>query len=525
VKSVTDFNSYYSGEQIMKNRRFFTPLSAPALAAIMISSLLAGQAAALGRAQQPAAGKAEFPDSPVGKLARSFIDAINSGDKSAQLSFINSSFSEATLKRDSAEEYLENFQRLYAQSGGFDVMAVLPSAPGEVRLQLRSRRGNHWARMATRLDKAQPDKLDGFGFRPVADPAAEKEDAWPEARMSEADAVKEIERHLARAASEDRFSGVVLVGKGDNIIFNKVFGMAEKAFQAANKLDTKFNLGSMNKMFTSVAIAQLVEAGKLSYEDKLIKLLPDYPNKQAAEKITVHQLLTHTSGLGDYFSPEFFQNREKFKNPQDYLPVFGNRPLLFEPGTSWRYSNFGFVVLGAIVEKLSGQNYFDYVREHVFAPAGMKDTDSYAMDEVVPNLAVGYTRFGGNDPLGIDPRRANYMGLPWRGSPAGGGYSTAPDLFRFSQALRKNKLVKADLTEKITSGKVDSAFGSKYGYGFGIEEVNGKSIRGHSGGAPGINSDLKMFWDGSYTVIVMGNYDPPAAQDLADHISKFLARQ
>jgi D-alanyl-D-alanine carboxypeptidase len=511
----------------MKNRRPFTLLSMYVLAAMVISSLLAQQTAfALAQAQQPGAGKVEFPASPVGKLARSLIEAINSGDTSAQLSVINSSFSETALKRDSAEGYAQNFQRLYAQSGGFDVMAVLPSAnASEIRLQLRSKRGNHWARMFTRLDQAQPDKLDGFGFRPTLDPAAEKADAWSEARMSEAEVVKEIERHTERAVTEDRFSGVVLVSKGDKIIFNKVYGMAEKGFCAQNKLDTKFNLGSMNKMFTSVAIAQMVEAGKLSYEDTLIKVLPDYPNKQAAEKITVHQMLTHTSGLGDYFSPEFFQNRENFKNPQDYLPVFGKRSLLFEPGTSWRYSNFGFVVLGAIVEKLSGQNYFDYVRDHIFAPAGMKDSGSYAMDEVVANLAVGYTRFGGNDPLGIDPRRANFMSLPWRGSPAGGGYSTAPDLFKFSQALRKGKLVKAELAEKITSGKVDSAFGTKYGYGFDTEEMNGKSVRGHSGGAPGINSDLQMFWDGSYTVIVMGNYDPPAAQDLAGKISKFLSLQ
>jgi CubicO group peptidase (beta-lactamase class C family) len=488
---------------------------------------MAGQATfALARAQQPSASKVEFPASPVGKLARALIEAINSEDKAAQMAFINSSFSEATLKRNSADDYLNEIQKLHRQSGGFDVMAVLPSTnPNEIRLQLRSKRGNHWVRMLTRLDQADPSKLDGFGFRSTLDPAAEKEDAWSEAKMSEAEAVKEIERHVERAASQDRFSGVVLVGKGDKIIFNKVYGMAEKGFCAANRLDTKFNLGSMNKMFTSVAIAQLVESGKLSYEDRLIKVLPDYPNKEAAEKITVHQLLTHTSGLGDYFSPEFFQNREKFKNPQDYLPVFGNRRLLFEPGTSWRYSNFGFVVLGAIIEKLSGKNYFDYVRDHIFAPAGMKDTASYAMDEVVPNLAVGYTRFGGDDPLGIDPRRANFLSLPWRGSPAGGGYSTAPDLFKFSQALRKNRLVKAELTEKITSGKVDSAFGSKYGYGFDTEEMNGKSVRGHSGGAPGINSHLQMFWDGSYTVIVMGNYDPPAAQDLAGKISKFLSRQ
>jgi len=377
----------------------------------------------------------------------------------------------------------------------------------------------------TRLEKDEPTKLDGFGFRRMPDPEAEKADAWATTKMSEADAVNEIERHVAKAAADDRFSGVALIAKGDRVIFNKAYGLADKANNIPNKLDTKFNLGSMNKMFTSVAVAQLVQAGKLSYDTTLAKALPEYPNKETAAKITIHQLLTHTSGLGDFFKPEFFQHREKYRNPKDYFPIFANDPLRFEPGKSWSYSNAGFIVLGAIVENASGQNYFEYVRDHIFKPAGMKDSASYAVYEIVPNLATGYTRFDNGDPLGIEPCRNNLLTLPMQGSSAGGGYSTAPDLLKFAQALRGHKLVSAELTEKVTAGKMDTPMGSKYSYGFIEDTIDGKSVRGHSGGAPGINSYMNIFWDGSYTVIVQGNYEPPAAQELGGKIVRFLAKQ
>jgi len=183
-------------------------------------------------------------------------------------------------------------------------------------------------------------------------------------------------------------------------------------------------------------------------------------------------------------------------------------------------------VLGAVVLKASGESYFDYVRTHIFEPAGMLDTDSYELTQVVPNLAVGYARFD-DDPLGIEPRRSNIAFLPWKGSPAGGGYSTAPDLLRFARALRGYELLDAELTEATTSRKVDFGGSAGYGYGFSVKDLSGREIRGHSGGGinSGINSDLEIFWDGSNTVIVLGNYDAPVAQDLAQAICVFLSGQ
>jgi D-alanyl-D-alanine carboxypeptidase len=188
------------------------------------------------------------------------------------------------------------------------------------------------------------------------------------------------------------------------------------------------------------------------------------------------------------------------------------------------------VLLGLVIEKLSGQSYFEYVKEHIFKAAGMTDTGYYELNEIVPNRASGYLRDPGEDPFGIEPRRSNIMFIPFKGNSAGGGYSTAPDLMKFSQALRAHKLLNTEMTELVTSGKVDmvgAPMPEKYGYGFIARTVNGKELRGNSGGGAGsgVDSSVEMFWDGSYTVIVVSNYDAPAGEDLKNDICDFLAFQ
>jgi D-alanyl-D-alanine carboxypeptidase len=483
-----------------------------------------------GFATPQADGGVALPSTSVGKLATVALEALNSGDEQKILDFIRHTYAEQPLKQTSASDLLVFFTRLHRQSGGLKVMTVLPESNERfLVLDVKSNSANHWARMFFILS-AQPDKLSEIGVFGIRDPEAEKAEVWPQGRLSETAVVRAIRRRVEKTAAEDRFSGSVLISKGDRVIFQGAYGLAEKSFGVPNRVDTKFNLASMNKMFTSIAIAQLVAAGKLSFQDKLARVLPDYPNKTVAEKITIHQLLTHTAGLGDFFdNPEFRPHRERYHRPTDYFPLFANAPLRFEPGSRFGYSNAGFVVLGAVIEKLSGDDYFDYVRTHIFQPAGMQNTDSYELTQVVPNLAIGYGRFE-DDPMGIDPRRSNVAFLPLRGSPAGGGYSTAPDLLKFAQALRAHKFMNAELTEIVTSPKVPmtgSPRPAKYGYGFSTEEVSRKEIRGHSGGGAnsGINSSMEIFWDGSYTVIVLGNYDSPAAEDLAHKICEFLARQ
>ena len=471
-----------------------------------------------------------LPSTSAGKLATVSLEALNSGDEQKILNFIRDNYAEQSSK-ETERDLLVFFTRLYRQSGGIRVMTVLPDSNERFLVcDVKSKRANHWARMFFILSRAQQPKLVEIGLFGIRDPETERAEIWPPGRLSEAATVRAIRERVEKTAAEDRFSGSVLISRGERVIYQGAYGLAEKSFGVPNRVDTKFNLGSMNKMFTSIAIAQLVAARKLSFQDKLAKVLPDYPNKTVAEKVTVHQLLTHTAGLGDFFdNPEFRPHRERYHRPSDYFPLFANAPLRFEPGSRFGYSNAGFVVLGAIVEKLSGEDYFDYVRSHIFQPAGMLNTDSYELTQVVPNLAIGYGRFE-DDPMGIDPRRSNVAFLPLRGSPAGGGYSTAPDLLKFAQALRAHKFLNPELTELVTSPKIPMAGSprpAKYGYGFSSEEVSGKEIRGHSGGGAnsGVNSSMEIFWDGSYTVIVLGNYDAPAAEDLAHKICEFLARQ
>jgi CubicO group peptidase (beta-lactamase class C family) len=318
---------------------------------------------------------------------------------------------------------------------------------------------------------------------------------------------KEVDAKLTRLAAEDKFSGAVLIAKDGRPVWQKAYGYADRDAKTLNNLDTRFRLGSMNKMFTSVSVAQLVQAGKLKYTDRLIDVLPDYPNREVAGKVTIHQLLTHTSGLGDIFGPEFEQKKDGLHEIKDYLQLFADKPLRFEPGTSWSYSNAGFIVLGLVVEKVSGENYYDYVQKHVYDVAGMKSSGSFPKTEKVPNLAVGYTH--GEDGKLVN----NWDTLPWRGMSAGGGDSTVGDLMRFAEALRNHKLLNAALTETVITGKAQPGPNAnrKYGYGFEEDFVAGHRVVGHGGGAPGMNGALTICEGAGYTIAVLANLDPPAA--------------
>jgi D-alanyl-D-alanine carboxypeptidase len=324
---------------------------------------------------------------------------------------------------------------------------------------------------------------------------------------SDQEIASELDSLLLQLTAEDAFSGAVLIAKNNRPIFRKAYGMANKEHGLPNTVETKFNLGSMNKMFTGVAIAQLAERGKLSFTDTIDKYFPDYPDKVAARKVTVQQLLTHTSGMGDYLNPKFTDRQTSFKSVSDYLPLIATNPLAFEPGQRFQYSNAGFVVLGAIIERISGQKYYDYVREHIFRSAGMSNTGFYPPSGSFSNSAIPYTSMGPNGPLPGPRHVAEREEL--KGGPAGGGYSTIDDMLKFSIALREHKLRSARYTELVTTGKVDAPFG-KYGYGFG--DVNFNSVRsiGHNGGAPGIAAQFDIYPELGYTVIVLSNYDPPA---------------
>jgi len=321
-------------------------------------------------------------------------------------------------------------------------------------------------------------------------------------RMSEGRALEALSARATDRAAADAFSGALLVARNGKVLLQDAWGQADRDAGIPNSLETQFRLGSMNKMFTAVATLQLVEAGGLALDDPIGKHMPDYPNDAVASKVTVRHLLTHTGGTGDIFGPTFEKNRLDLREHSDYVRLYGSRGPAFEPGARFEYSNYGFVLLGAIIEAVSGTSYYDYVRENVFRPAGMTSTDSLPESADVPNRAIGYTR-------GLVP---NTDTLPWRGMAAGGGYSTVGDVMRFAEALSSGTLISQATLAEATRPQSEES----YGYGFGIQGEGLLRSYGHGGGAPGMNGDLRVFPELGYVLVGLSNLDPPAASNLVD---------
>jgi D-alanyl-D-alanine carboxypeptidase len=325
-------------------------------------------------------------------------------------------------------------------------------------------------------------------------------------RMAQADAVAALKEHAEQRAGGDEFAGAVLVARHGKVLLQAAWGQADRTAGTANTPATRFRIGSMNKMFTAVATLQLVEAGRLALEDPTGKHLPNYPNREVAAKVTVRHLLTHTGGTGDIFGPEFEEHRLALREHRDYLKLYGSRGLTHEPGARFEYSNYGFVLLGALIERVSGMSYHDYVRDHVFRRAGMTSTGSLPESVHVPGRAVGYMRASPGGPW-----VPNTGTLPWRGTAAGGGYSTVGDLLRFAQALGSGRLIsKATLAEATRPRR------QQYGYGFGVQGEGRLRSYGHGGGAPGMNGELRVFPELGYVVVGLSNLDPPAASELVE---------
>jgi CubicO group peptidase (beta-lactamase class C family) len=261
----------------------------------------------------------------------------------------------------------------------------------------------------------------------------------------------------------------------------------------------------MDKMFTAVVIGQLVDEGKLKFEDPVSRFLGGKGwTKADLSKVRVEHLLSHTSGLGSYFNDTYQRMaRQLLRKVDDYKPLVAEETLAFEPGTRWQYSNTGFLLAGAVIEAVTGKDYFDVVRERVYAKAGMPNSDSYDIDLVVPNLAIGYSR---ERTAGRTQWRTNTFEHVIRGGPAGGGYSTARDLLAFAEAMRKGKLVSAATAERLWSARPDLQ-SPEYGYGFGVGRDALGRRAGHSGGFPGIESVLDIYLDSGWTVVVLSNVD------------------
>lgn len=303
----------------------------------------------------------------------------------------------------------------------------------------------------------------------------------------------QLDQFISEQANQHLFSGAILVARQGQILLSKGYGMADQARQLLNTPQTRFRLGSVTKPFTALAILQLQAQGKLNVQDLICHYLPACP--AAWQTITLHQLLTHTAGIPDIERlPEYAQIKTSSMTPAQTIALFQDKPLTFPPGTQWDYSSSGYILLGVIIEQVSGQSYEAFLQEHIFTPLEMRNT-GYEHDPA--SLATGYA----NATTVADPID---MSIPFA---AGGLYSTVEDLYRWEQALATDALLPQTLLDMLFTpyAAIPQSNGASYGYGWVISEVEGHRMVGHNGGIDGFVASLNRFPEDGVTIILLSN--------------------
>ncbi|MFY7839008.1 MAG: serine hydrolase [Lacibacter sp.] len=326
-----------------------------------------------------------------------------------------------------------------------------------------------------------------------------------------------IDSLLQQYTSAKQFSGTVLVAKNNNILYSKAVGFASIETAVPNKLETNFNIASMGKTFTATLIMQLVQEGKLSVDEKLSEILPEF-NIKRADSITVYQLLTHTSGVGNYMMHVNYEaGRHQLKSLDDVMPyVVAVEPTLNYPGEKFDYSNSGFIILGKIVEKLTGKSYNENLEERIFSKTGMRQSYiHYPATFVSPKEATPYLAY-------TSKTFVNGTADEFPGFSDGGMQSNVVDLYRFAKGLLNGKLLNNAMRDSMWNGKVDFGRGGKYSFGWMDNENEfGKHIYSHDGGGKGFSSDLRIVKEDGYIIVVLINnrVDP---RDVSGNILRIL---
>jgi CubicO group peptidase (beta-lactamase class C family) len=486
---------------------------------VSISVILCLFTLQVGVAQQPGEisyhDQSVFPSGKKGERIQALIDTVNANDPDRVRQFVQEHFTEKFRNFAPIDQHIDVFLGFFRETGGIDFHSIrtyVPERKRETIVILKDRLLESWMALTVRFDEKNDFLINGASFNTACTPSNVKE-----SKITEKQLLQEVKDMMQRLTKADVFSGTLLIAKGDKVLLSFVGGEASKRFHVPNNMDTKFNLGSMNKMFTATSIMQLVEKDLLALDDPISKYVDEsWLPKDVTSKITIHHLLTHTSGLGSYFNETYMKgSRDLFRNVDDFKPLVQGEKLAFEPGSRFRYSNTGMLLLGVVIESVTGESYFDYVRKNIYEPAGMKNSDSYEMDYPVENLAIGYSPER-KSPYGWQNNLYKHV---IKGGPAGGGFSTVGDLHRFALAIQSGKLVSKESLNKLWKDHT----GENYGYGFRLSEGPYGTVVGHSGGFDGINGSLAIFLDMGYIVAVLSNYDrgaSPVARKIEDLLSR-----
>lgn len=394
-------------------------------------------------------------DEPLDRIFQEWLNAFNSGDRT-RIKALYTRYADdpdPTFALEQAEDMC-----------GVTVDRISARSPTAMTVLLRQRCLPGQQRLKLELAAVGASKLKALDLRPLP--------------LSSDGAIAATAAIAERLAVRDEFAGSLIIQRGNKRVLAQSWGLADPAGHVPITLDTPMFLASAGKMFTAVAVLQLVDAGKVELDAPLRRYLPDYPNAEMG-KVTIRQLLTHRGGTDDIgiLGRNDGANRAKVRTIADMIRLNGNRAPTFPPGSKDEYSNYGFILLGAVIESVTHGSYYDYVREHVFQPTGMT-ASGFPDHDHLDGVAVGYTTFFGTEPRKV----ANTDTLPWRGASAGGGVASANDMLRFFDAMRAGKLLSPAMFKLATTAGATPW----YGMGFVVNPDPHKSW-GHGGNSYGMD--------------------------------------
>lgn len=468
-----------------------------------------------------AAQAAEAPDwqkTDLGGHVLAWFDMLR-GDEAGARAFLTTHMAPAALAQAGVDERLARRRGVIERTGGLTMRDVILAGPSLMRVRCEAGNGD----VVVAIFEGEPEPPHRLlGVRIEAGPPGSDGPGGPPPAagppLDDAQAAAAVRELLDRASATGDWSGAVRLARGNTVLADEARGMADRSAKKANTPATRFNVGSIGKIFTRTAIAQLAADGKLSLDDKLSRWLPDFPH---ADSITIAMLCAHRSGVGDFFNDRYrSMDRSKLRHNHDYVALIRDQTLWFTPGTKERYSNGGYVLLGEVIAKASGEDYYDYLAKHVFTPAGMKATAALLEGDGTPGVARGYTRAtdkpAAHDPgQGEDGERDNVATRPARGSAAGGSYSTLADLHAFDRALLAGQLCPLSWAAWVigdsppAKGAPEPAGPLQAGFGF-------------AGGAPGLNAE--WLHEGDVTLFVLTNRDPETAAPVVRALQDIVKR-
>jgi D-alanyl-D-alanine carboxypeptidase len=464
-----------------------------------------------------------IPDTPAGRALSGWLKTYNGNDTDSLVAFIGRAYAASELAGRPAESVARGFRLWRRNYGEFELLRIDTSSTFSIDAWVRHGLTEAAGKVYVEVDSQPPHGITGVYLLPFASLPGEQA---PRERRSDTQIARELGDYATKLEAADLFSGAVAMYRGRSPLLTRAFGMARREPPARNDVDMRFELASLSKLFTAVAVAQLVERGRLRFESTIAEALPEYPNRATASRITVHQLLTHTSGL-----PDFYRNgkirlyEDSIRSLTDYWPTFAMDTLWGEPGRAHDYSNANFVVLGAIVERLSGLRFETYVERFIFAPAGM--TNSCYCDLTAPRRATPYSRYTSGFGPARRPEPDRWIEVPTTarrpGAPAGGGISTAADIARFGSAMLSNSLVSADMFRTMITPYVSMDGGGHRGYGFEVYDWSGTRFAGHGGNFWGVMTQLDIYPETGHVVVVLSNNDASGGEAVRNWTRRALS--